>query len=301
MGMFFLVAGLLTPSPLARKGPGPFLRDRLVRLGLPFLAYLLLVFPLVKWAGGQAGAPLTSYLKDQVTNLDPGPLWFVAVLLLFSAVYVGWRSLRPAVPTSRPLRMQDLAGLAAAIGAVSFLVRLKFPIDSGQIFAAHVWQWPQCIGLFVLGALAGERGWLQPVAGTLRKVGGLSASLGAIVILGAMATSGGNVDPFAGGVTWQALLTAGCEGVIAVGLSVWLLGHFQRRRDHAGPLGVNLGRAAFGAYVLQAPVLVALSLLVSDVPVAPELKFLVVAPAAVAGSFALSWLLTRLPGARRIL
>jgi hypothetical protein len=34
---------------------------------------------------------------------------------------------------------------------------------------------------------------------------------------------------------------------------------------------------------------------------APELKFLVVAPAAVAGSFGLAWLLTRVPGIKRVL
>jgi glucan biosynthesis protein C len=82
---------------------------------------------------------------------------------------------------------------------------------------------------------------------------------------------------------------------------MWLLGLFQRRFDHAGALAGALGRSAFGAYVLQAPVLLICALLAHSLPIPPEAKFLVVAPAAIAGSFALAWLLTRLPGVRRVI
>jgi hypothetical protein len=62
-----------------------------------------------------------------------------------------------------------------------------------------------------------------------------------------------------------------------------------------------MGRAAFGAYVVQAPVAVLIARLAGPVPLAPEVKFLFVAPAAVAGSFGLAWLLTRVPGLKRFL
>ena len=130
---------------------------------------------------------------------------------------------------------------------------------------------------------------------------GWTALAAALVTVGAFATSSDDLDPFAGGLTWQALVTAAAEGAIAVGLGTWLLGTFQRRWDHSGPLGRALGRAAFGAYVLQAPVLVTLAVAVSGLALAPELKFLLVTPAAVAGSFALAWLLTRVPGIRRVI
>jgi fucose 4-O-acetylase-like acetyltransferase len=299
MGLFFLIAGLLTPGPAHRKGPRAFLRDRALRLGVPFLAYLLLVYPLVNWAG-EREHPVGWYLREQLTELDPGPLWFVGVLWMFSAVYVAWRSRRPATAGSPPLRGSWLLALAAAIAVGSFVVRLGFAINSQQVFAAHVWQWPQCIGLFVLGTLAAERGWLQPVPATVRRVGGWAALAATVVILGAMATAT-SLDPFTGGLTWQAALTATCEGTIAVGLSVWLLGTFQNHFDHAGPLATALGRAAFGAYILQAPVLVTIALLASNLPLTPEAKFVLVAPTAIAASFALAWLLTRLPGTRQLL
>jgi hypothetical protein len=299
MGLFFLIAGLLTPGPLRRKGPARFLADRATRLGVPFLAYLLLVYPLAEWAGERKG-PAASYLANALSDPDPGPLWFVGVLLLFTVGYVAWRQVRPASGSGAPLPGIRLIGLAGLIAVGTLVVRLAFPIDSGQPFAAHVWQWPQCIGMFVQGLLAAERGWLQPVPARMQRVSGWVALLATLALLAAMAT-GSSLEAFAGGLTWQATLTASCEGAISVGLSMWLLGLFQRRFDHAGPLPRALGRAAFGAYVLQAPVLLICALLAHPLPLPPEAKFLIVAPAGVAASYALAWLLTKLPGVRRVI
>lgn len=299
MGLFFLIAGMLTPRALRRKGTGPFLRDRALRLGLPFLVYLVL-YPLINFLGGGGEETLGAEFSLQLHRLDPGPLWFVLVLLIFSAGYALLRRARPA-PEPRPMSAAFLVGLAGVVAAATFVVRLWFPIDSYQVFALHLWQWPQCLGLFVLGVTAAEHGWLDPVPVRMRRTAGFAALGAAAVTVVAFAFSQGSLDAFAGGLAWQAVLTACCEAVIAVGLSVWLLGTFQRHMDHSGPFARALGRAAFGAYVVQALVLVTIALAFHGLPWEPALKFLMVAPLAVAGSFALAWLLTRVPGLRRVL
>ena len=50
IALLFLVAGLLAVPSLERKGPGRFARDRLIRLGIPFAVYVLLVQPVVVYA-----------------------------------------------------------------------------------------------------------------------------------------------------------------------------------------------------------------------------------------------------------
>ncbi|MBP7705928.1 MAG: acyltransferase [Candidatus Aminicenantes bacterium] len=301
MGLFFLIAGLLVPRALARKGPAGFLRDRLVRLGPPFLAFLLVVFPVVRWMGDGRGRSLAWFFRDQLKELDPGPLWFVLALLIFSAGYAACRVVRPARTSPRPWRASLLFGLAAGIAAATFAVRLRFPIDSHQIFVLHVWQWPQCVGLFALGIACAENGWLDPVPDRLRRWAGGTALSGAGMIVAAILLNMKNTDPLGGGMNWPAAVIAAGEGITATGSSVWLLGLFQRRFDGAGPLARALGRAAFGAYVVQAPVAVAIARLAQPLPVAPELKFLFVAPAAVAGSFGLAWLLTKVPGVKKFI
>lgn len=303
MGLFFLIAGLLTPGALSRKGRAAFLKDRVVRLGLPFVVFLLLVYPAVEWAGEGGSQPLVTYLRGALRGLDPGPLWFVLVLLIYSVVFVAVRRVWPYRPrdAARVTSVgRFLLTLAAVVAVTTFLVRLWFPVDSFQVFALHLWQWPQCAGLFVLGTTAAERGWLDPVPRTLGRFAAMAAAAGSVVTIAAFAVSHDAVEPFAGGTSWQAFLTAGCEAVVAVGLSVWLLSVFQRRFDHAGPLARAAGRAAFGAYVLQAPVVVSLALAIQGAPLSPEVKALAVAPVAVAVSFASAWVLTRVPGVRRI-
>src|SRR6202789_4045597 len=46
MGFFFLLAGYFTPASLERKGYARFICDRFLRLGLPLLAFGLLLGPL---------------------------------------------------------------------------------------------------------------------------------------------------------------------------------------------------------------------------------------------------------------
>lgn len=97
-GLLFLIAGLLTPGPLQRKGAKAHLVDRTRRLGVPFAAYVMLVYPIAEWAGKREGS-IWDHLRDAWTRpepgLDPGPMWFVGVWLLFTAVYVVWRQVRP--------------------------------------------------------------------------------------------------------------------------------------------------------------------------------------------------------------
>jgi glucans biosynthesis protein C len=57
MGIFFLISAYFTPGSYDHKGGAFFLRDRLVRLGLPLLLYDLLIHPLVAYlAGGLPGS-----------------------------------------------------------------------------------------------------------------------------------------------------------------------------------------------------------------------------------------------------
>jgi Acyltransferase family len=46
MGFFFLLAGYFTPASLDRKGYRRFILDRFIRLGIPILAFTLILGPL---------------------------------------------------------------------------------------------------------------------------------------------------------------------------------------------------------------------------------------------------------------
>jgi hypothetical protein len=63
IALLFLVAGLLTPPSVQRKGPGGFARDRLLRLGVPFAVYVLILQPTIV------------YLLEHPLGAAPGSYW----------------------------------------------------------------------------------------------------------------------------------------------------------------------------------------------------------------------------------
>lgn len=311
--LLFLVAGLLAPASLARKGTGRYVRDRLLRLGVPFVGYVLLVQPAVVYAlehplGAAPGSYWHEFLGDERV-LDTGPLWFVGVLLIFSLVHAAWVQLRrPHAAGQQPGRttVRHLLLIAVAVAPASFLIRLVYPYgsDSG-LPDLNFWQWPACAALFALGITASRHGWLTSVPSPLHRVSRTVTLAATAAMAGLLLAAGAldRVDHAMGGWTWFSAGFAMIESLLAVFGPVWLLSVAQRRL--AGPLrlaGPAVRRCAYGAFVVQTPVLIGLALAMRPLPLPAEVKALILLSCGVTGSFALAWLLlSRVPGIARIL
>jgi hypothetical protein len=87
MALMFFISGIFVWNSLQRKGAGSFLRDRAVRLGLPFIVAAALIAPLAYCptylqTGGRGAAGF--WLQWRSLGIGPaGPAWFVWVLLAF--------------------------------------------------------------------------------------------------------------------------------------------------------------------------------------------------------------------------
>jgi hypothetical protein len=297
IGTFFFLSGLFAPSNIARHGPAGFLRQRLVRLGLPWLLFTLLIWPVLMWfAYRSAGHPIPIWEAWQARQpfLDSGPLWFVQILLYVSVFHALW-SWRGYGGELQP-RAINLVLTGACIAAASFAVRLWFPARSQQVLDLHVWQWPQCVGLYVLGVLAADKGWAERIPPHLGRCCGI-AVLGTIVVaLAIMAATGvANLSrddiPFLGGWHWQALTLDVVEATLVVAGSVWLLALAQRWLTHRDIRLTRWARGAYAAYLLQAPVLIGLEIAERSLPWPAVIKAVTVATLAVVGSFAFGRLL----------
>ncbi|MEM7498306.1 MAG: acyltransferase family protein [Pseudomonadota bacterium] len=98
MALFFWVAGLLTALVLAKRAPGRWLRGRLLRLGVPLVAAMLIISPLVMAAiaygiATESGGAVTfeAALDDLLSRPGAhwiGHLWFLQTLLVFSVIAV---------------------------------------------------------------------------------------------------------------------------------------------------------------------------------------------------------------------
>jgi peptidoglycan/LPS O-acetylase OafA/YrhL len=88
MAMFFFLSGLFVWPSLVHKAPGVFLRDRLLRLGLPFVIAAFTIIPIAYYAIALRHSPDLGFAAFwwKTVTVGPwpsGPIWFVWVLLAF--------------------------------------------------------------------------------------------------------------------------------------------------------------------------------------------------------------------------
>ncbi len=318
MGFFFLLAGYFTPGSYDRKGGASFLRDRLVRLGIPLLLYDLLLDPLVVYiASGLHGSYWSfygSYLL-QVRGVT-GPVWFIAVLLLFTLLYFAGRWLtrqRPqaATGTGKLPGYWAIFGFILALGMVSFVVRIWWPVSLVfQPLNLNVGYLPQYLSLYVLGLVAATRNWfftLTPRMGRDWSLIALIAYLifGGLVIpylLGGTGRAGEQLGPaMAGGFHWLAFAYALWESFMVVGVCIGLLVLFRTRWNHQGRLAKGLAANAYTVYLIHPLVLVSFAYAFHVVALYPLLKFVIAVLITVPLCFLISSLIRKIPLVNRIL
>jgi len=94
MSLLFFLSGLFLWPSLSRKGAGHFARERLVRLGAPFLVSGGLVAAIAYYPAYLQSGPAHPSVADYVqTWLTPGrwitgPAWFLLILLIFDALAI---------------------------------------------------------------------------------------------------------------------------------------------------------------------------------------------------------------------
>ena len=91
MSLMFLISGLFVLPALRSKGVIPFIKDRFLRLGLPFVVGVVFVIPVAYYPAWLATGRASNYFQfwfDFITQYGwaPGPLWFIWVLLAFDLI-----------------------------------------------------------------------------------------------------------------------------------------------------------------------------------------------------------------------
>ena len=318
MGVLFFISGYFAAGSLHRKGAAAFVRERLVRLGLPTLFYMLVIHPFILLGLNPWRAKFppvkefyVRYLSKGVFLGESGPLWFAAALLVFCLIYAAvfalrregaGRAARPGGSSSAP-RGAMIVGFALILGLASGLTRLVFPIGT-DVENFQLCFFPQYIAAFVVGVLAARRGWLLALAASPQaaRAGWIALIGGPIVLLTIMLAGGRNgPEPFTGGWNWQAWAYAFWEQCTGVGLSLGLMALLSRRLNRDGPFLRWLSDRAFAVYVLHAPVLVALMMMFRILPQNPYALAVLLTAVGLVMSFSLADVARRIPGLRGIL
>jgi glucan biosynthesis protein C len=309
MAALFFIAGYFAAGAFDRKGLPRFTRDRLIRLGLPTLLYMLVIGPLTQyflswtWGKGGFGHQWLTHLKDGEWLSETGPMWFCAVLLLLSLLYglirrTGWREPQVA------LRGSGIVLFLGVMAAATFAVRVAIHADA-SVLNVHPGDLPQYFLMFAAGAVGYRGNWLLQIGERCCIRWGLLALSLAAPLFVALVLFGGGLSGdtalYAGGFN---LVSAGkClwEALVCVGMGLLMLAVYRRHFDTQGRVAKFLSDNAFGVYLIHPPVLIGFALLLHTLPMGAVTKVLLLTLLAAVGSFAVSALILRKSPLRAII
>ena len=266
MYMLFLLSGYFVPRSVHKKGVVRYLKERLLRIGVPLLLGLLLINS-SSWLLGRLSP--TSKTADVPWRELPfnhlGVLWFLVVLFTFDLIYCAWVKLRGdhfAINTSVPTPQLRSWLISAAVLAILELVLAtqkelwvfvaRLPLGGLETQGSHVFTYAF---LFFLGCKASSHRWLERlnhhlVVRWFRFSIAVALSLLAICLVlafnGSLGNQWGNVS----------LLANFLNPFIGWGMMGYLLLWFQRNENRFGQWLANAGVDSFGAYIIHTLVLV---------------------------------------------
>jgi glucan biosynthesis protein C len=311
MGLLFFISGYFAAGSLERKGRSRFTRDRLVRLGIPTLHYMLLIGPLTQyflshtWGQGGFAYQWRTHIADGEILSETGPMWFAAVLLLFSICYAALGTNLPAERRrTEPPSIRNLIVFMGVMALATYAVRIVCP-QTTAVFNVHPGDVAQYALMFAAGTLVSRRRWLNELANdALRTASPLL--IASLVLLAALLYWGGawqgDTSRYSGGPGPVSLGKSLWEAMVCVAMTMGLLAVYRRYFGAQNALGRRLSDNAFAVYLLHPPVIIALAMGIHAIVWPALAKAALLTVIAAVASFLLSdFVVRRLPGLRRIL
>ncbi|RWY47218.1 acyltransferase family protein [Mucilaginibacter gilvus] len=311
MGFFFFLSALFIPSSYDKKGPGKFIADRFLRLGLPLVFYSFVLSPFLSfinynYTGTHPKITYLQYLGGFDSWIDFGVLWFVAALLLFTLAYAVFRLFVDDRGISKPMpSVTKILTFAICIGVISYGVRIFFPV--GWVLKPLGFQlghFTQYIAMFILGIIASRGKWISNAdygtGKTMRTTALCLVFIGFPVFFVVRQLVGFPVEYYNVGGHWQSLWYAVWEQLVGFTIVAALLCIGKTRWNKPSAFLTLLSRTSFAVYIFHPLILIGLSVALHSWAIEPALKFLAVAPLAVVGSFLLGLMIVRIPGVNRV-
>lgn len=318
MGAFFLLAGYFTPGSFDRKGTGSFLKERLIRLGIPLIFFYFVLSPIsgigyFLMSGDPAALTWQSFWEAYPDLVGLGPLWFVAMLLIFNFVYAGWRVLTKNRTTtvkgeSSVPGYLKIGIFILALAVVSYLVRMVIPMGKSVLNFPTLAYLPQYISFFVLGTIAYRRDWFRSLSGKMGVVGFVVAmvatltlfAFGFLSFLKALENGFPQIPPFGFG-TWQSAVYTLWDSTFAVGMSLAAITFFRRFFNKESKMGSFLAQQSYAVYIIHIPIIIFLAYGLRGIELASLLKFGLAAVIIVPTCFIVAYLIRKIPGVSRVL
>jgi len=313
LGCFFMITGYFTPGSYDRKGTFGFLKDRIIRLGIPLTLFALLIRPSVVYLMNRDVLAAEYSFWENILflkNIAPGPAWFLEVLLVFSIMYALWcQWQKPSdVPENKSKSLPGDRGIMVFIlilAAATFAIRIYFPTEK-QVFRLRIGNYAVYITFFIAGIMVYRNKWLEGITepiGRRWSIITVAAVLTYCIIVLIAWSSQMNLSFLSGGFSLKTLLATYVETVISVGSTISLFYVFRKFFNKQPGVVKEMAKDAYAVFIFHAPIIVAFTYLVKDMLRShPFLKFITVFIVGGALCFLICrFVIRKLPFAQKIL
>ncbi len=307
MGMFFFISAYFTAGSIRRKSSGKFLKDRLVRLGIPLIVFYFLLNPLTNWINYYFIKDESYTLIDFITSPRAwgfGPMWFVETLLIFTFLYMLIRKAKWKIKIPFP-GIGAIIFSAFLVGLAQYIIRIWLPV--GWSLPHTNLQFPffiQYIFMLIFGVIAYDNNWLESITYKLGIRWFIFAQFLILIVLPASLYFGGQnagIEIFLGGGTWQSFFWAIWEQVNGFAMIIGLLGIAKKYFNAQGSFATQLSNSAYGVYIIHPPIIVGIAAIFLGWDINQLPKFVLLAPVAIFSCFALAWILKQIPGVKNVI
>ena len=309
LGLFFLMSAYFTPKSYDRKAVSSFWKERFLRLGIPILLYILIITPIIVYLLAAGGIqPYSSYPRMQgsfieyyLSNFQSLSnfvefiteftiMWFLVVLLIFTAVYTIWRqitkidAIQQRIPKELPIpKYIYLLLLAIGLGFLSFLVRLAFPVERWP-FGLPIAYIIQYFMMFCVGIIAYRYGWFEQMTRHHVKVWVITIFVVVILFFTyffVFVGADSDYSVFLGGPNLEALIFALVDNIACMGMIFVLIKIFYAKFNKQGRILKKLSDSSYNMYLIHPLIVIPISLGIASIPLSPLIKIAIVLPVSV--------------------
>jgi len=323
MGLLFMISGYFFPVSFDRKGDWLFLRDKLVRYGIPLLFAGVIMVPLIAYFYhvnyssnfslgyweyftriwfGIGGKPEGFSSPIGFPEFSFAHLWFVEHLLVYAVLYCIFRTVFKnftlKTTNNKAPRFAMILIMGTLIAATTFIAKIWFPIDKWVkilgFIQSEVVHLPQYIALFATGIIASRKQWFQMMD---KKVGFTSLALGMIMA----------------GIVYVRPLPetamkciehnwAIYDSFMAVFICWGLVVLFRELFNSSGTFMQRLAANSYAAYIVHVPMVIVVQYMFDKVVIGGALgKFIIVSITSVVLTYALSVVIRKIPYVTKVL
>ncbi len=277
---FFLISGYFTPGSLDKKGLWVYIKERLIRIGIPLAIFSIFIRPsLYYFLHRDTLSTQYSFIENIIflKNVAPGPAWFLEVLLVFSIVYgLIWLLHKPQARQERPFPGISAIFLFVFVLTVfTFAFRIVLPAQK-EVFHLRLGNYADYVAFFAAGIVGYRNKWLDKVTD---KIGLQWTVITAIAVVGYSAfvisswTSHESLAYLRGGTSVKTFITTWIGTYIAVGTSISSIYLFRKFINIQTALIRAMTAEAYSAFIFHSPVIVALAYAIHSYTLQPFLKF----------------------------